>query len=79
MKKFTIIFVAAFAMSTATLAKGTGSGRSASHSHAVNGHVTKNGTYVQPHRATNPDGVKTNNWSYKGNVNPYTGQEGTKQ
>jgi hypothetical protein len=48
-------------------------------SHAVSGHTTKNGTYVPPHRATNPDSSKTNNWSQKGNVNPYTGKEGTKK
>ncbi len=48
-------------------------------SHAVSGHTTKNGTYVPPHRATNPDSSKANNWSRKGNVNPYTGKEGTKK
>lgn len=48
-------------------------------SHAVSGHTTKNGTYVPPHRATNPDSSKSNNWSHKGNVNPYTGKEGTKK
>lgn len=48
-------------------------------SHSVRGHVTKNGTYVTPHRATNPDRAKSNNWSQKGNANPYTGKEGTKQ
>jgi hypothetical protein len=34
---------------------------------------------VQPHRATNPDSTKTNNWSHKGNVNPYTGKAGMKK
>ena len=38
----------------------------------------KDGTYVEPHRATNPDNTKVNNYSAKGNVNPYTGKEGTK-
>lgn len=47
-------------------------------SHSVRGHVKKDGTYVAPHRATNADGRKSNNWSQKGNVNPYTGKEGTK-
>ena len=47
-------------------------------SHAVRGHVTKNGTYVQPHRATNPDSSRANNWSSKGNSNPYTGKAGTR-
>jgi len=46
--------------------------------HAVKGYTTKNGTYVQPHHATNPDSTKSNNYSHKGNVNPYTGKAGTK-
>jgi hypothetical protein len=48
-------------------------------SHAVRGHVKKDGTYVAPHRATNPNNKKTDNYSHKGNVNPHTGKEGTKQ
>ena len=46
-------------------------------SHAVKGHVTKNGAYVAPHNATNPNGTKADNWSSKPNVNPYTGKAGT--
>lgn len=48
-------------------------------SHAVKGHVTQKGSYVAPHRATNPDSTKRNNWSQKGNANPYTGKQGTKK
>ena len=47
-------------------------------SHSVRGHTTKDGVYVQPHHATNRDNTKANNWSHKGNVNPYTGKAGTK-
>jgi hypothetical protein len=47
-------------------------------SHRVNGHTKKNGTYVQPSHATNPNGRKSDNYSNKGNVNPYTGNQGTK-
>ena len=46
--------------------------------HSVEGHTTKNGTYVQPHRQTNPNNTKRDNWSSKGNVNPDTGKQGTK-
>ena len=46
-------------------------------SHAVKGHVTKDGTYVAPHHATNPNATKTDNYSSKPNVNPYTGKAGT--
>jgi hypothetical protein len=44
----------------------------------VKGHVTKTGRYVAPHVRTAPDSSKQNNWSTKGNVNPYTGKRGTK-
>jgi hypothetical protein len=46
--------------------------------HSVRGYTKKNGTYVAPHRATNPDKSKANNWSSKGNRNPDTGKPGTK-
>ena len=44
----------------------------------VNGYYRKNGTYVQPHYRSSPNSTKMDNWSTKGNVNPYTGQVGTK-
>ena len=50
----------------------------ATSSHAVHGYTTKKGTYVKPHRQTNPNKTKRDNWSTKGNVNPYTGKAGTK-
>ena len=43
----------------------------------VRGHYRSNGTYVQPHYRSDPDGNPYNNWSTKGNVNPYTGKRGT--
>lgn len=48
----------------------------AAGSHAVRGYTTKSGIYVAPHRATNPDRSRANNWSSAPNVNPYTGKEG---
>ena len=47
-------------------------------SHTVRGHSTKNGTYVAPTRATNPNNIKRDNYSQKGNFNPANGKEGTK-
>src|SRR5690349_10930486 len=44
----------------------------------VHGYTTKSGTYVVPHYRSAPDGNPYNNWSTRGNVNPYTGQVGTK-
>lgn len=43
----------------------------------VKGHYRSNGSYVQPHYRSAPDSSKLNNWSTRGNTNPYTGQEGT--
>jgi tetratricopeptide (TPR) repeat protein len=44
----------------------------------VRGYYPSNGTYVQPHMRSAPDGNFSNNWSTKGNINPYTGVPGTK-
>lgn len=44
---------------------------------SVRGYIRKDGTYVQPHHRSNPDGNRYNNWSTEGNSNPYTGREGT--
>lgn len=60
-------------MSQASFAKSSNGG-----SHSVRGHVKKDGTYVQPHHATNPNKTQRDNWSSKPNVNPYTGKQGTK-
>lgn len=30
----------------------------------VRGYTKSNGTYVEPHYRTNPDGIKSNNFSY---------------
>lgn len=46
--------------------------------HTVSGYTRSNGTYVRPSHATNPDTTRNNNYSTKGNVNPYTGKYGTK-
>ena len=62
----------------ATVAVATGSPSFAKSSHGVKGYAKKDGTYVAPHRKTDPDASKTNNYGSKGNVNPYTGKEGTK-
>lgn len=46
-------------------------------SHMKNGYVKKDGTYVAPSMATNPNDTKLDNYSTKGNVNPYSGKAGT--
>ncbi|MGE5526899.1 MAG: hypothetical protein ACM3SS_24525 [Rhodospirillaceae bacterium] len=57
-----------------SIGPGTGSSHS---SHSVRGYTRKDGTYVAPHRQSDPDKNFNNNWSTKGNQNPYTGKEGT--
>lgn len=46
--------------------------------HYVNGYTRNNGTYVAPHYQTNPNRTQTDNYSSYPNVNPYTGQMGTR-
>lgn len=81
-----LIAAAVLALSTGAFAKGGHGGGSGSHSsgyvnsssHATSGYVKGNGTYVAPSHATNPNGTRADNYSTKGNVNPYTGKAGTK-
>jgi len=40
----------------------------------VKGYYKKDGTYVKGHWRSSPDSDPTNNFSYPGNVNPYTGK-----
>jgi hypothetical protein len=43
----------------------------------VKGYFKSNGTYVAPYVRTAPNSSRLDNWSTVGNVNPYTGKEGT--
>jgi len=45
----------------------------------VRGYTRRNGTYVAPHYRSSPNSTKMDNYSTKGNVNPYTGKKGYKQ
>ena len=45
----------------------------------VNGYRKNNGTYVEGHYKTRPNHTVYDNWSTKGNVNPYTGKKGYKR
>lgn len=47
-------------------------------SHYVAPHVTRSGQYVAGHMRTNPNRTGADNWSTKGNTNPYTSKSGTK-
>lgn len=45
----------------------------------VKPHVRSDGTYVQGHYRSAPDSSPYNNWTTRPNVNPYTGQQGTRE
>lgn len=53
-------------------------GAAVADSTTVRGYIKKDGTYVAPHVRTTPNSSKLDNWSTKGNTNPYTGKEGKK-
>jgi hypothetical protein len=42
----------------------------------VDGYTRKDGTYVQPYHRSSPNNTVRDNYSYEGNTNPYTGEEG---
>ena len=42
----------------------------------VNGYYKSNGTYVNGYNRTSPNSTKFDNYSTKGNYNPYTQQKG---
>ena len=44
----------------------------------VGGYTTKRGTYVEPHYKSSANKSTFDNYSTKGNFNPYTGKQGTK-
>ena len=54
---------------------GTGS---SPNSHYVQPYARQDGTYVQGHQQTNPNNTQLDNYRTRGNVNPYTGQIGTR-
>ena len=43
----------------------------------VNGYTKANGTYVSGYYRTDPNSTTDDNYSAKGNINPYTGTTGT--
>jgi hypothetical protein len=44
----------------------------------VQGYTKQDGTYVQGYMRSSPNDTKADNYSTRGNVNPYTGQPGTR-
>lgn len=44
----------------------------------VKGYIKRNGTYIQPYYRTNTNKTRYDNWSTKGNTNPFNGNRGYK-
>jgi len=44
----------------------------------VSGYTRRDGTYVAPYYRSSPDSSYNNNWSVSPNINPYTGQQGSR-
>lgn len=42
----------------------------------IKGYTKKNGTIIKGYYRSLPDKDKSNNWSTKGNINPFTGKKG---
>jgi len=68
MNKIISLAILAFAITTAAQAQDV----------YHQGYYNSYGTYVQPHYQTRPDSTVYNNYSTYPNINPYTGQVGTK-
>ena len=64
---FAALSVAVLAAPAASFAQG---------SNSVRGYVRSDGTYVAPHYRSNPNSSTSDNYSTKGNYNPYTGRTG---
>lgn len=72
-KKFTVLFTAIVFV----MILGINHYAEASTSR-VRGYTKRNGSYVAPHYKSSPNSSKWDNWSSKGNYNPYTGKKGYK-
>lgn len=70
MKKLLLLIVLSFVFITLTATI------SEARTSSVRGSFRRNGSYVVPHYRTSPNRTKLDNWSSKGNYNPYTGKKG---
>ncbi|MBB5737476.1 opacity protein-like surface antigen [Xanthomonas arboricola] len=67
MKKAKIVLAVVVALASASVCAQT----------RVNGYHRADGTYVQPHYRSAANSTTLDNYSTRGNVNPYTGKIGT--
>lgn len=81
--KVNLIIACAIGLVSALMAPGVATARGnrgySLHSQVhVRSYFRHNGQYVSPHFRTAPNHTRLDNWSTRGNVNPYTGKLGTK-
>ena len=82
MKFLKIMFVVLLLASSAVYAKDSRSKSydlKSSSDRSVRSYTKKNGTHVVRHKKTVKNHTRQDNYTTKGNVNPYTGKKGTKK
>jgi hypothetical protein len=79
-----LLFVVAVSFATGSHARGLGhsygfgSTHHSSGEHYTNSYFRHDGTHVEGYHSTNPNRTRNDNFSTRGNANPYTGTAGTK-
>ena len=73
--KILLALAAVAAVIAPTFAQGTGSSYSSSF---VSGYTKRDGSYTSGHFRSTKDTSSSNNWTTKGNINPFTGSAGTR-
>ena len=82
--KATVIIACAIGLASALMVPGVATARGYRRGYSlhspvhVRSYIRHNGQYVGPHFRTAPNHTKLDNWSTRGNINPYTGKAGTK-
>ena len=66
-----------FLASAVLIALIVGGGASEIYAGYVQGYTRSNGTYVQGYYRSDSNNTVQDNYSYKGNANPYTGEKGS--
>jgi len=74
--KFITVVLAGLAVSTLFWSESVNSQSRRSRDVSVNGYYRQNGTYVAPYIRTAPNQTRDDNYSTRGNINPYTLEEG---
>jgi hypothetical protein len=77
-KKLFVLLILLSLISTQWLPAGTAFAKSNPHSTVVHAYTKKNGTHVSSYHRTVANRTTSDNYSHKGNYNPWTHKYGTK-